>query len=90
MAVVKGIRRNIIKMRKIRRGGFFPLRSAVRNISHREAIYRILRIYRAEGISRAEGTPKQRSERYNNEFVLSKKPLPLAEGVGEGSQHGVV
>ena len=31
----------------------FPLRSAVWNISHREAIYRIRRIYRAEGISRA-------------------------------------
>ena len=31
-------KRNIIKMRKIRRGGFFPLRSAQRNISYRRHI----------------------------------------------------
>jgi len=43
--------RNIIKLKRIRRGGFFPLRSAKRNISHHEVIYRIRRIYRAEGIS---------------------------------------
>ena len=54
---------------KIRRGGFFPLRSAVRNISHREAIYRIRRIYRAEGIScalraRGEGAKTSREGRF--------------------------
>ena len=50
--------RNIIKWKRIRRGGFFPLRSAKRNISHHEVIYRIRRIYHAEGIScalRAQG-----------------------------------
>ena len=57
--------RNIIKWKRIRRGGFFPLRSAVRNISHHEVIYRIRRIYRAEGIScalraRGEGAKTSR------------------------------
>ena len=47
----------------------FPLRSAVRNISHREAIYRIRRIYRAEGIScalraRSEGAKIFRKGRF--------------------------
>ena len=57
--------RNIIKLKRIRRGGFFPLRSAKRNISHHEVIYRIRRIYRAEGIScalraRGEGAKTSR------------------------------
>jgi len=57
--------RNIIKWKRIRRGGFFPLRSAKRNISHHEVIYRIRRIYRAEGIScalraRSEGAKTSR------------------------------
>ena len=57
--------RNTIKSKRIRRGGFFPLRSAVRNISHHEVIYRIRRIYRAEGIScalraRGEGAKTSR------------------------------
>ena len=57
--------RNIIKSKRIRRGGFFPLRSAVRNISHHEVIYRIRRIYLAEGIScalraRGEGAKTSR------------------------------
>ena len=57
--------RNIIKSKRIRRGGFFPLRSAKRNISHHDVIYRIRRIYRAEGIScalraRSEGAKTSR------------------------------
>ena len=54
----KQIKGKLIQMRRIRRGGFFPLRSAKRNISHHEVIYRIRRIYHAEGIScalRAQG-----------------------------------
>ena len=49
--------------------------------------YRIRRIYRAEGISCAEGT---KSCIRNTVFfvrALSKSPLPLAGGVGVGSQH---
>ena len=59
--------RNIIKMRRIRRGGFFPLRSAKRNISHREAIYRIVcfwqTVYRAEGISCAPKARKMKEQK---------------------------
>ena len=61
--------RNIIKSKRIRRGGFFPLRSAKRNISHHVVIYRIRRIYHAEGISCAlraqgEGVKPPASERF--------------------------
>ena len=57
--------RNIIKWKRIRRGGFFPLRSAKRNISHHVVIYRIRRIYHAGGIScalraRGEGAKTSR------------------------------
>ena len=62
--------RNIIKWKRIRRGGFFPLRSAKRNISHHEVIYRIRRIYRAEGIScalraRGEGAKTSDERRFS-------------------------
>jgi hypothetical protein len=43
--------------------------------------------YRAEGISRAAGTKKRCSECRTNNFPRAKNPRPLAEGVGEGSQH---
>ena len=61
--------RNIIKLKRIRRGGLFPLRSAKRNISHHEVIYRIRRIYRAEGIScalraRSEGAKTSDERRF--------------------------
>ncbi len=61
---------------KIRRGGFFPLRSASRNISRREAIYRIRRIYRAEGISRAPRARKmkERKSPARGDFTPSEQP----------------
>ncbi len=71
-------------MRKIRRADFFLHVPPY-------GTYRIEDIscetYRAEGISRADGTKIRYSECKIISSHYTKKPRPLAEGVGEGSQH---